>query len=700
LDWVYDLNLSRQRRKQLQNYFQNGHLSSQIVYFYEAAQSWIVVLLVGVAIGSCAAFIDVSAGWLVDLKLGYCQSHWYFNRKFCCWKNEDNDGNCSDWQQWGYHGAEITSLGVLVNWLFYLCISTTLAFLATYLVKSLAPTASGSGIPQIKSILGGFILPNFLGKSTLLIKLISLILAVSSGLSLGKEGPSVHLACCIGDMISKCFAKFKNNHAKNREILSASSAAGVAVAFGSPIGGVLYSLEELSTHFPMKTLWRSFFSALVATVILHAFNPFRSGKIVLFQVANDKAWNGFEILFFSFIGLFGGIYGTLVIKLNSFVMKFRKKYLKNYKISEVVVLSFLTTCICYPNIFLRIDMSESMSILFKECQELRFPALCSANSDISIILTLLAACLIRTLLVAITYGCEVPTGIFIPSMAIGACFGRAVGVFVKYLSITFPNWWLFSSCTSGSSKCINPGTYAFLGAAAALCGVTKMTVTVVVIMFELTGASEFILPTMITVFVTKAVGDAFNHGGIADHAIQLNHFPFLEEEDAHLGNIPVAQVMCKNLKAIPKNGWKLYQLENLIKNEEFTYYPIVYGIRDYRIEGLIARNDILKVLDQNKQLNQYNPNAHCFFSPSITQSIDFEEPNIPSIANSTSLDFGPLVDPNPFLVHPKLSLEIIRTFFRKVGPHLLLVELNGNLVGLVTKKDVLNFKLMLESNSS
>ena len=83
----------------------------------------------------------------------------------------------------------------------------------------------------------------FLGFWTLLIKSICLPLAIASGLSVGKEGPSVHYAVCTGNVISRFFDKYKKNAAKTREILSACAAAGVAVAFGSPIGGVLFSLE-------------------------------------------------------------------------------------------------------------------------------------------------------------------------------------------------------------------------------------------------------------------------------------------------------------------------------------------------------------------------------------------------------------------------------------------------------------------------
>jgi chloride channel 3/4/5 len=96
-----------------------------------------------------------------------------------------------------------------------------------------------------------------------------LALAVASGLSLGKEGPFVHIASCVGNIVSRFFSKYENNEgkslyftqsiifivcttAKRREILSAACAAGVAVAFGAPIGGTLFSLEEVSYFFPPK----------------------------------------------------------------------------------------------------------------------------------------------------------------------------------------------------------------------------------------------------------------------------------------------------------------------------------------------------------------------------------------------------------------------------------------------------------------
>lgn len=128
----------------------------------------------------------------------------------------------------------------------------------------------------------------YLGSLTLFTKSVGLALSVASGLSLGKEGPFVHIVSCIGNIVSRFFTKYENNEGKRREILSAAAAAGVAVAFGAPIGGVLFSLEEVSYFFPPKVMWRSFWCAMIAAASLRFLDPFGTGKLVLFQVTYDK----------------------------------------------------------------------------------------------------------------------------------------------------------------------------------------------------------------------------------------------------------------------------------------------------------------------------------------------------------------------------------------------------------------------------
>ncbi|THC99799.1 hypothetical protein EYZ11_000729 [Aspergillus tanneri] len=205
---------------------------------YDAGQAWLVITIVGAVIGLISAFLNIITEWLSDIKLGHCSTAFYLNENFCCWGAE---GGCSEWKNW-------TSFW-LINYFLYTFFAVLFAFIAASLVKSFAPYAAGSGISEIKCIIAGFVMKGFLGAWTLVIKSIALPLAIASGLSVGKEGPSVHFAVCAGNVISRFFGKYRRNAAKTREVLTATAAAGVAVAFGSPIGGVLFSLEVFTCLF-------------------------------------------------------------------------------------------------------------------------------------------------------------------------------------------------------------------------------------------------------------------------------------------------------------------------------------------------------------------------------------------------------------------------------------------------------------------
>lgn len=119
------------------------------------------------------------------------------------------------------------------------------AVLVAFVVKRCAPTARGSGIPEIKTILGGFRMPEVLSWRTLFFKCIGLVFVVAAGMALGKEGPLVHVACCWALGLSVLHPRYGLSSVKQRELLSAAAAAGVSTAFGAPLGGVLFSFEEV-----------------------------------------------------------------------------------------------------------------------------------------------------------------------------------------------------------------------------------------------------------------------------------------------------------------------------------------------------------------------------------------------------------------------------------------------------------------------
>lgn len=752
IDWIQDAFLeSRKRKSEAEWTAQSSSLSSWFSTLYEAAQTWLVLALVGAAIGLNAALISIITAWLSDLKMGYCRQGWWLNQKFCCWEIEANpnfqnnilnpnsnftlgsasgivglgatEEGCNDWITW--------TTFLPIRYLAYVFCSVMFAYFAAKLIEAFSASAAGSGISEIKCILSGFNKSGYLSFVTLGIKSIALPLAIASGLSVGKEGPSVHVAASIGNVIGGTFQKIDRNSHKMREVVTAASAAGVAVAFGSPVGGVLFAFEEMTVNFPIKTMWKSFFCALVATVTLSAMNPFRTGKLVLFQVSYDRDWHFFEIGFFILIGLFGGLYGAFVIKYNLQVAAFRRNHLGNSAISEVVILAGLTALVGYFNKFLRIDMTESLDILFRECEGGGdYDGLCQSWAQWQMVNSLLLATVIRTCLVVLSYGCRVPAGIFVPSMAVGATFGRMVGILVKALYISAPHWAIFAACDP-EKPCITPGTYALLGAAAALGGIMRITVTVVVIMFELTGALTYILPTMIVLMVTKSVSDQLvkGHGGIADQMIRLNGFPCLEKED-HVYGIAVGNIMTGksdgvrivNVVESPVNLIKergvtntmrsgesgsdesldqvvvlpsqisLRDLRDVLRSErwgpqQISGWPIVKGRGDLRIVGYVASDALFEAVERS-HASSFGPD--CLVSlcrnSTLDQQIDFNE-----IRNREKLDLSYLVNPSPLRVSPKQPLEMVMSLFKKMGPRTILIESSGNLVGLVTLKDVLRF---------
>ncbi|CAG8542451.1 10114_t:CDS:10 [Cetraspora pellucida] len=678
IDWIHDFAKERARQRILRQ--QNG-LVGQLRLIFDAMEGWIVVLAVGVISGILAAVIDVTSEWLSDIKEGYCKTAFYLNRKNCCWGYNDDHASCVEWVRWTTAlQAKSATAEFWTNYLFYIIFSTTFATIAAFLVKCYSPYSPGSGIPEIKTILGGFVIRKFLGWWTLIIKSIGVCLIAASSLCLGKEGPLIHLACCCGNIIPQIFPKFRYNEAKKREVLSAAAAAGVSVAFGAPIGGVLFSLEEVSYYFPFRTMWRSFFCAMVAAVALASMNPYRTGKLVLFQVVYDRDWHGFDLIFFSLLGIMGGLYGALFIRMNLKVAVFRKdSWLRHFSVQEVIVMAFFTSIVSYLNIYMRVNPSELVANLFRECEGGDYHSLCNYTDHWEPTLLLLIASFLKFFLTTVTFGLKVPAGVWLPSIAIGACFGRAVGLMVHAWHRHYPGFWLFASCEP-DTECITPGMYAMVGAAATFGGVTRMTVSLVVIMFELTGALTYVLPIMIAVMISKWVGDAFVKEGIYDGWIRINEYPFLDSKEDYVYNTLASQYMTRveDLMVITATGHTLDSLDELLNDTDYKGFPVINNVKNMLLTGYISRSELRYAMDKAKKKPGISLMSPCYFSS-----------NLPLLDSTAFIDFRPWMDQTPITISPKFPMEMTIELFRKMGLRYILVTKNGQLLGLITKKDVL-----------
>ncbi|PQE21616.1 voltage gated chloride channel protein [Rutstroemia sp. NJR-2017a WRK4] len=686
IDWIFEYTKERQRLRIL--YSSATGLVGYVRQILDASQIWVVLVLTGVATGVFAAGIDVVTDWLADLKTGYCMAgedggHFYLNRLFCCF-GYDSITQCRDWVPWSL-ALHVTSTGGkwFIEYFFFILFSLSFALCSSILVQEYALYAKHSGIPEIKTVLGGFVIRRFMGIWTLIIKSLGLCLSVASGMWLGKEGPLVHVACCCANVFMKLFININGNEARKREVLSAAAAAGISVAFGSPIGGVLFSLEQLSYYFPDKTMWQSFVCAMTAAVTLQAFDPFRSGKLVLYQVTYSTGWHGFEMVPFAALGVLGGIYGGLFIKLNTAIFQWKKSasWLPG-PVTQVMIVAILTALVNYPNLYMRAQSSELVFSLFAECSKLTDDmfGLCKTGSATAGTIFLLAfAAVLGFGLASITFGLQVPAGIILPSMAIGALFGRAVGIVVEIWVHNFPQFYFFTSCEP-DLPCVTPGTYAIIGAAAALGGVTRMTVSIVVIMFELTGALTYVLPIMIAVMISKWVGDAFGKRGIYESWIHLSEYPFLDNSDeTPIPDIPVSQIMTRieDLVVLTATGHTIESLTNVLATHPYRGFPVISDPRDAILLGYISRGELtynLKISTQPPR--SLRPETEAFFSHQ-----PFADPR-------TTLDLRPWMDQTPITLPSRSNLLLTANYFQKLGLRYMLFCDRGVLQGFLTKKDV------------
>lgn len=185
---------------------------------------------------------------------------------------------------------------------------------------------------------------------------------------------------------------------------------------------------------------------------------------------------------------------------------------------EVLLVVLLTSLLQFPNRLIRSTGDVVMAELLVDCNEpedVKMSYVCKmeAMEDKSkYFLWLGTGTLVKLLLTIITFGCKVPSGIIIPALDAGALFGRMVG------QAPF----LFHS--------ISPGIFAMVSAAAFLAGVSRMTVSLAVIMFELTGEVNFVPPFMVAVLTSKWVADSISGDSVYDLSQHLLGHPFLDAE--------------------------------------------------------------------------------------------------------------------------------------------------------------------------
>jgi chloride channel 3/4/5 len=679
IDWLHDLVKDSFRYRAIHD---RAGLWGNFLSAWDACQGWVAAALIGVLTALVAFAVDVAAATVTDWKGGFCRGGWWRSREVCCMGPEGEpglDGACEGWREWSGSWAGGFAVYAVFALVFGVLSSSVTMFTRTELPVAggegnqkgvvegkgrVMYMAAGSGIPEIKTILSGFVIPNFLDFKVLVVKAVGATLAVSTGMCLGKEGPFVHISTCVAYLVGRCFPKYRDNGRMMRELLSAGCSAGLSVAFGAPIGGVLFSYEEISTYFPRKVLWRAFLCSLFAAMILKALNPTGTGKLVLFETNYGTSYEPVHYLVFVFLGVAGGLFGGVFCKANFLWSKTFRKYaiIKNNPVFEVALVVLATALLQYPNPLTREPGDIIIKNLLVDCSDPKGSWVCEmeAKKDKSMYIIWLAyGTAVKLVLTTITFGCKVPSGIIIPALDAGAFFGRLVGQIIPSIS---------------------PGIFAMVGAAAFLAGVSRMTISLCVIMFELTGELEYIVPHMIAILVAKWVADALEREGVYDLAQTVLGHPFLDLDHAtHLVQreqalveelIPPQQTMLEITIHVPRNGC----VQKHILHEKL---------------GQLQRRGLMDaglVLVQNGMLQGYFAEAELEFG---LNELGREWPmNAPvkllGDGDGEEADLSMFIDRTPLTICAKAPMEYAVEMFGKLGLRYLCIveEGSGKLLGV------------------
>uniref|UniRef100_A0A1B6EN77 Chloride channel protein n=1 Tax=Cuerna arida TaxID=1464854 RepID=A0A1B6EN77_9HEMI len=340
------------------------------------------------------------------------------------------------------------------------------------LVVFIAPYAAGGGVAQCVAYMNGVRVPKVLSIKGLWVKSFSTICSVVSGLAAGKEGPMMHLGAVAGGSLPSAlpWPYFKSDH-ERRDLAAAGFGAGIAVAFGAPIGGLLLSVEEGVSFWDISLMWRSYlcilFAYFMGNLLLSMIEGhpgvFNNPDMLTFGKISSEVteYELFEILLFAVVGAIGGLSGALLIRLHLYTTHFRKRFVntKTRKLTE----SFLVGCLvaalnltaamhiksCFSLSAEDADEQDHMEYAQLHCPEGQF-------SDASVLFLQTQQRLIHSMFtkvplhisglsvlatlyfiyIVLTMGLTISAGLFVPQVVFGCVWGRMFGITLNYI---FPN---------------------------------------------------------------------------------------------------------------------------------------------------------------------------------------------------------------------------------------------------------------------
>lgn len=486
--------------------------------------------------------------------------------------------------------------------------------LAGLLVERLAPEASGSGIPQVKASLAN--IPIKLSWRVAFVKLLSAIMTIASGLTLGRQGPTVQVGAGLAAGISQFFPTSPDHR---RQMIAAGAGAGLAAAFNAPIAGVLFIIEELLHDLSDLTLGTAIIAAFIGGVVSRLLG----GNSLGFNL-NPVISGGLQLAEIPFYLILGAIAGILAALFNRGLIKSLKIYNKlNLSLSLRVGLAGLLGGIIVA--FFPPEYRDNAGL-----RDFVVGGGVSASRAMAVFIT-------QFFLTLIAFGSGAPGGLFAPSLMLGSCLGYIVGVWQdNLLGIT------------------SPTVYALAGMGAFFSAVSKVPITAIVIVFEMTTDFELVLPLMITSVTSYLIAEKIFPGSLYGKILELKGINITSPVSVEgiLSNLSAADVMQPRVETLDVQT-SVEEVMQAFSRSHHRGFPVV---QESKLVGIVSQSDLLQIRDRN-------------------------------LAKDTPL--GEIMTPHPITVSPQHNLSNVLYILDRNRISRLPVVEGERLIGIITRADII-----------
>lgn len=441
-------------------------------------------------------------------------------------------------------------------------ITTLGGLISGVLVFKFAPETKGSGIPFVKMVMAR--MGNITRVRTIVVKFLAGVAGIGTGLSLGREGPSVQLGAGAGALVGKIFKMKGTDQGK---LIAAGAGSAIGATFNAPIAGTIFVLEELVNKFSASLL----FPVLVATVTASSVARHFLGNNPSFTIpyiTHDLSFEGISVCIILGIvaGFLGVAFAKIIYKNNEFFEKMDK--IPNWLKPAIAGFGIGVIGIFIPYVLGSGNLSVDLLLQHKLA--------------LSVVVLVFA---VKFFVTPFCFGSGAAGGIFLPMLMLGS--------FLGYIVASIFNMFGFH---------VDVVVMAMIGMGAFLASVARTSITAVVMVFEMTAGYTHILPIMLSAAIADLIAEKLNHRPIYASLI-VNQVK--SPEAKLLSSLLVKNYMKTDLVCFSSN-MTISMAQEKIKNYSFKTYPVKNDKN--KLLGLITKSDIedaiFQGVDTNTEINK------------------------------------------------------------------------------------------------